>query len=124
MIDLQAAVLDDDTGRNVLPLECGAGGSWPTDQWLDCVLEPVCPDLPVPSAASGMVRADEGAAVKLGESVVYECALRSEFYETPDVSAGMGGAVWFLSLLLFAIRTSTYGIHVELRGIEDHCDKL
>ncbi len=71
---------------NVLALECGAGGVWPTDQWKECYLEPICPSITEPSTASGLVRAgDPDVRVKVGDDVVYECAQRAEFYETPDV---------------------------------------
>ncbi len=73
------------SGMNVLELECGAGGNWPTNAWGTCVLEPTCNNLPVPSSGSGLRKALHlGDTVKLGEMVVYECERRAEFWEMPQ----------------------------------------
>ena len=81
------AVLDDESGMRLFELKC-ASGSFPNDQWPTCIVEPTCSDLPVPTEASGMVKATVGDKVKMGENVVYECARRDIYFETPNVSSG------------------------------------
>lgn len=69
-------------------------GEIPADQldfptntiWPQCVIEPICDQLPTPSEESMLEKTTVEDSVKLGEYVEYGCIRRSEFFETPVVS--------------------------------------
>ena len=76
-------------GTNVFDIACQEGVyNFNTDLaneigWPNCTVEPICDNLPDPPESTHMIRATKGSTVRLGEHVVYECAQKDKYWETP-----------------------------------------